>query len=498
MSTELSTFIGVLLVLADLAIRIAALIIVPRDRKPTAAMAWLLAIFLIPFVGIVLFLLIGNVKLSKRRRAKQAEIDRVLQERASVLAPEPDAAWPAWFATTVEQNRRLGALPAVAGESAELIGDYGASIAAMTADLDTAERYVHVEFYIVAFDDVTKDFFAAMERAVARGVTVRLLLDHVASRRVSVHEATFAELDRIGVQWHFLLPFQPFKGNYERPDLRNHRKLVVVDGRVAYTGSQNLISRDYDSPKNQKRGLMWQELVVRLTGPVVRSVDAVFRSDWYAETDELLDAVGGADAPPAVETPAHADGGAAAASAPLVCQVVPSGPAYEDENNLRLFLSLVASAQERVIITSPYFVPDEAMMYAITSAKLRGLDVQLFVSELGDQGSVWHAQRSYYGALLRAGVRIWLYPAPYILHAKHLSIDDDVAVIGSSNMDIRSFNLNYEISLMVRSASFVADMRQVEQGYRDAGRELTLEEWNREPLSRTFFDGVARLTSALQ
>ncbi|GAA1959307.1 phospholipase D-like domain-containing protein [Agromyces allii] len=523
MSTELATLIGVLLVLLDLGIRIAALIIVPRDRKPTAAMAWLLAIFLIPFVGIVLFLLIGNVKLSKRRRAKQAEINRVLDERASVLAPEPDAAWPAWFATTVEQNRRLGALPAVAGESAELIGDYAASIAAMTADIDTAERYAHVEFYIVAFDDVTRDFFAAMERAVARGVTVRLLLDHVASRRVSVHEATFAELDRIGVQWHFLLPFQPFKGNYERPDLRNHRKLVVVDGRVAYTGSQNLISRDYDSPKNQKRGLMWQELVVRLTGPVVRSVDAVFRSDWYAETDELLDeaavvggsgsgagadadadagAVGtvgaGGGAPVPVSTTAPADGGAPAASAPLVCQVVPSGPAYDDENNLRLFLSLVASAQERVIITSPYFVPDEAMMYAITSAKLRGLDVQLFVSELGDQGSVWHAQRSYYGALLRAGVRIWLYPAPYILHAKHLSIDDDVAVIGSSNMDIRSFNLNYEVSLMVRSASFVADMREVEQGYRDAGRELTLEEWNREPLSRTFFDGVARLTSALQ
>ncbi|MFF2372399.1 phospholipase D-like domain-containing protein [Agromyces sp. NPDC058110] len=505
MSTELAALIGLLLWLVDLGIRIAALIIVPRDRKPTAAMAWLLAIFLIPFVGIVLFLLIGNVKLSKRRRDKQVQINHALEQRGSALALEPDASWPAWFRTTVEQNRRLGALPALEGESAELLGDYAESIARMTADLDTAERYVHVEFYIVAFDETTKEFFAAMERAVARGVTVRLLLDHVASRRVSVHEATFAELDRIGVQWHFLLPFQPFKGNYERPDLRNHRKLVVVDGRVAYTGSQNLISRDYDSPKNVKRGLMWQELVVRLTGPVVRSVDAVFRSDWYAETDELLDEASVAPERPAPATSATApaaattgDDGGAAASAPLVCQVVPSGPAYADENNLRLFLSLVASAQERVIITSPYFVPDEAMVYAITSAKLRGLDVQLFVSELGDQGSVWHAQRSYYGALLRAGVRIWLYPAPYILHAKHLSIDDDVAVIGSSNMDIRSFNLNFEISLLVRGASFVADMREVEQGYRDAGRELTLEEWNREPLSRTFFDGVARLTSALQ
>ncbi|GAA1507941.1 cardiolipin synthase [Agromyces terreus] len=491
MSAELANLIGGIVVLVDLAIRIAALIIVPRDRKPTAAMAWLLAIFLIPFVGIVLFLLIGNVKLSKRRRERQVEIDRILEEDVDELQPATDAAtWPTWFRTVVEQNARLGALPAVPGDSARLFGDYEGSIDAMAADIDTAERYVHVEFYIIAFDDVTKGFFAAMERAVQRGVTVRVLLDHVASKRVSVHEATFAELDRIGVQWHFLLPLKPLKGRYERPDLRNHRKLVVVDGRVAYTGSQNLISRDYDSPKNQKRGLMWQELVVRTTGPVVRSVDAVFRSDWYAEVDEWIDdekTVGRA-----------VEAASAEASAGLVCQVVPSGPAYATENNLRLFLSLVASAQERVIITSPYFVPDEAMIYAITSAKLRGLDVQLFVSELGDQGSVWHAQRSYYGTLLRAGVRIWLYPAPYILHAKHLSIDDDVAVIGSSNMDIRSFNLNFEISLLVRGASFVADMREVEEEYRRIGRELTLEEWEKEPLSATFLDGVARLTSALQ
>ncbi len=129
---------------------------------------------------------------------------------------------------------------------------------------------------------------------------------------------------------------------------------------------------------------------------------------------------------------------------------MPSGPAYEGENNLRQFLTLVTSAQRKVIITSPYFVPDEAMMYAITSACQRGLDVQLFVSEIGDQASVWHAQRSYYGPLLAAGVQIWLYPAPYILHSKHLSIDDDVAVIGSSNMDIRSFALNAEVTLLVR------------------------------------------------
>ncbi|MFD4421265.1 cardiolipin synthase [Agromyces sp. NPDC058484] len=490
MSAELAVIVGVALVLADLAIRIAALIIVPRDRKPTAAMAWLLAIFLIPFVGILLFLLIGNSKLPKRRRERQQEINRMIAERADRLDLAADgAAWPTWFASVVEQNRRLGALPALSGNAARLIGDYQGSIDAMAADVDTAERFVHVEFYIVSFDETTKGFFAAMERAVQRGVTVRVLLDAVASKRVSNHDATFAELDRIGVRWSFMLPVGVGRGTYQRPDLRNHRKLVVVDGLVGYTGSQNLIDRSYNSEKNLKRGLKWQELVTRVTGPTVTALNVVFLSDWYAETDELL---GDDENLPAGEVPFDSSPDA------LVCQVVPSGPAFEGENNLRLFLALVNAAQERVIITSPYFVPDEAMLYAITSARLRGLDVQLFVSEIGDQGSVWHAQRSYYGALLRAGVHIWLYPGPFILHAKHLSIDDDVAVIGSSNMDIRSFALNFEVSLLVRGASFVAGMREVEAGYRAIGRELTLEEWEREPASAKFLDGIARLTSALQ
>ena len=490
MNAETATIIGWVLVAADFLIRITALIIIPRDRKPTAAMAWLLAIFLIPFVGILLFLLIGNVKLPKKWRVRQAEVNRLISERAEGVDLAPDRSqWPTWFATIAEQNRRLGALPVIGGNRATLIGDYQASIDAMTADIETAERFVHVEFFIVSLDVTTKEFFAAMERAIQRGVTVRVLLDHISTGRSATHKATYAELDRIGAEWSFMLPVQPFKGKFQRPDLRNHRKIVVVDGRVGYTGSQNLIDRSYNSKSNLKRGLQWQELVARITGPTVTALNAVFMSDWYAETDQLLadDENVRATAIPFDSSPDALD-----------CQILPSGPAFDGENNLRLFLSLVNSAQERVIITSPYFVPDEAMMYAITSARLRGLDVQLFVSEIGDQGSVWHAQRSYYGALLRAGVQIWLYPGPYILHAKHLSIDDDVAVIGSSNMDIRSFNLNFEVIMLVRGASFVADMREVEAGYRAVGRQLTLEEWEREPASATFLDGIARLTSALQ
>jgi cardiolipin synthase len=474
--------------LAILAINITAIIVIPRGRKPTAAMAWILLIVLIPGVGILLYLLIGNAKLPRKRRDEQARIDEIIRSRAALAnVAATDASWPEWFRRVVEQNERLTGLPAVDGNSATLFEDYNATIDAMAAEIDTATRFVHVQFFITAWDDTTRGFFSAMERAVARGVTVRLLADHIASRNYPGVKETFAELDRIGVKWAWMLPFMPFKGKFQRPDLRNHRKILVVDGRVAYLGSQNLIDRSYDTAKNIKRGLQWQELMARLEGPVVASADAVFLSDWLIETGELIDS----EHVPIGETPV------VESSEALVCQVVPSGPGYTTENNLRLFLSLIYGATKKVIITSPYFVPDEAMVYAITTACQRGLDVQLFVSEQADQWLVGHAQRSYYSVLLEAGVRIFMYPAPYILHAKHMSIDDDIAFIGSSNMDIRSFSLNAEVSLLVRGEQFVDRMREVEQAYRDAGRELTLEEWRNEPARAVFLDGVARLTSAL-
>ena len=150
------------------------------------------------------------------------------------------------------------------------------------------------------------------------------------------------------------------------------------------------------------------------------------------------------------------------------------------------------------MIVSPYFVPDEALLAAVTSAVDRGVQVELFVSEQGDQAMVYHAQRSYYEALLRAGIRIWMYPKPYILHTKSLTIDDQVAVIGSSNMDMRSFGLNMEVSMLVRGEEFVDEMRVVEDEYRSLSRELTLDEWTQQPLRSTVLDNLARLTSALQ
>lgn len=174
------------------------------------------------------------------------------------------------------------------------------------------------------------------------------------------------------------------------------------------------------------------------------------------------------------------------------------GLRQRQQNNLKLFNSLIYQARRRVSLASPYFVPDESLMMAITTASERGVEVELFVNEVGDQWMVHHAQRSYYEVLLRAGVWIHLYLAPYILHAKHFTIDDEVAVIGSSNMDMRSFGLNLEVTMMTYGESGTTAMRAVEDHYRQASRELTLPEHLRQNVATRLLDNLARLTSALQ
>ncbi|MCX7523072.1 cardiolipin synthase [Microbacterium sp. STN6] len=482
----ISELIVIFALVVDFIIRVVAIIVVPRNRRPTSATAWLLAIFFIPYLGVLFFLLIGSYKLPKRRRDKQEEINRfILESTEGMDRVTREHPWPAWLDSVVELNRNLGAMPLVGGNRAQLIGAYQGSLDAMIVEIEHAKRYVHVEFYILALDTTTAPFFDALEAAARRGVVVRVLLDHIASRRAKGYRRMIRRLEGMPVEWHLMLPVQPLRGKYQRPDLRNHRKLLVVDGSVGFTGSQNVIDRSYNKRRNLRRGLKWKELVTRVEGPVVAGLNAIFITDWYIETDTLLGRE--VEISPEISGPGTID-----------CQVVPSGPGFRGENNLRLFLALLYYAQERIVITSPYFVPDDSMLMAITTAVGRGLTVELFVSEIGDQPMVYHAQRSYYEALLNAGVRIWMYKKPYILHAKHFTIDDDVAVIGTSNMDMRSFQLNMELSLMVRGRTFVSALREVEDGYRADSRELTLEEWQQRPFWKTILDNLARLTSALQ
>lgn len=489
----LPTWAVTLLWIVDIIIRLALLGIVPGNRRPAVAMAWLLVIFIVPIPGVLLFLLLGTFRLGGQRRKRQdAVTDQLTRATRHLQLPHQAGDAPAYVEASANLTRTLTGFPMFDGNHFDLLSDYRECLARMAEDIDNAEEYVHVMFYIMAVDPEERTGYAdvvfdALQRAHARGVRVRLLYDHIASLRVSGYRKTRKRLSEMGIEFYPAMPVRPWQGKYQRPDLRNHRKMLIVDGKVGYTGSLNLIEPGYKRASAWRLGREWVDVMVRATGPTVASLDIVFATDWFAETGRPLD-----DAVRGISPEEYED------HTGDIAQVIPSGPGFATENNLRAFNHLFYNAEQTLTVVSPYLVPDDSMLYALTGAAQRGIDVQLIVCRKADQFMVHHAQQSYYEQLLRSGIRIFRYPDPDVLHSKLFTIDDEVAVIGSSNMDMRSFSLNMEVSVLLAGEQTVSDVNAAIRGYQEKSDELTLETWLARPRHKRWVDNVFRLTSALQ
>jgi cardiolipin synthase len=463
--------------LSEWAVRLVMLVVVPFRRTPAAAKGWLLLIFFEPWVGLLLYFLIGRARLPRRRRERVAELPRAMARVAARLAGHPNVFHPdvgpaLGQAVTLAEN--LGQSPILGGNAVELLADYDGTITRLVADIDRAEHHAHLLFYIFADDRATAPVIEALGRAAGRGVRCRVLADAIGSRPSL--RTLRPKLAALGVELHALLPVSLLPWRKSRLDLRNHRKVAVVDGRVGYTGSQNLVDAGF------KGDLAYEDLMARVTGPVVLELQYVFAADWFLETGEILD--GEAEFP----------GPEVAGAVPA--QALPSGPDFPTQNNQRLIVALVHGARRRVVLTTPYFVPDEPLLQAMQTAVLRGAEVHLVVSERGDQRVVLLAQESYYEELLEAGVHVHLYREKF-LHAKHLSVDDSVALIGTSNLDIRSFALNAEVTLVVYDPGVVARLAAEQDRYFAGSLPLTPEEWARRPFVRRVAQNLARLLSPL-
>lgn len=281
----------------EYSIKLLAIGIVPEGRRPSSSSAWLLAILLVPVVGLPLFLLMGSKHINARRHRVQREANAMIKDvHADFPDIPPGARVTDELLSIIRLNRTLTSMPAVSGESRGVLADYTESLLRMAEAIDSATSYVHMEIYIVAWDNATDEVFRAMERAVQRGVKVRLLFDQVGSWKYPGYRGLGKRLTSIGVDWHIMLPLQPWRWRFRRPDLRNHRKLLVIDGRVGFMGSQNLIDSSYLMSTNIKKGRHWVDVMVELTGPIVTSLEMVFAMDWYMESEEIL--IGDADSLP--------------------------------------------------------------------------------------------------------------------------------------------------------------------------------------------------------
>ena len=322
-------------------IGIVALFVIPANRKPGEATAWLLLIFLAPFLGLILFLLLGSPKLSRWRRAQQ----RTMNERIRHLAEEAeqmpelrsivDPPVPARYEPIVNLNARLSGMPLLGGSAVELFTDYIGAVDRIVQDIEGAQRYIHLEYFMFADDSIGSPVIEALVRARERGVVCRVLIDHLGN--IGYHGPVLKRLRAAGIPVQQGLPVQPFDNQWNRPDLRNHRKIVVIDGRVGFTGSQNLVEDTYHKRGNVRKGIHYIELVARVTGPVVHELNAAFATDWFSETNELLDAT----PTPELRVSTQAGGD-------VLCQVLPSGPGFEHNNNLMLFVELFHAARQRI------------------------------------------------------------------------------------------------------------------------------------------------------
>ncbi len=471
------TFSAVLYV-SEWVLRIVMLLVVTRRREPASAMAWLLVIFFAPWVGLAAYWLVGENRLPRRRiearehaRLRLLEVASRFERNPNVVHPElgPEAV------TAVALAERLGDMPILGGNAVELIADTDVLIDHLIADIDTARHHVHLLFYIYAVDATGHRVADALRRAAARGVACRLLVDAVGSRRMLNRLAP--ELVRDGVEVCPALPVGLFRQRVARLDLRNHRKIAVIDGHVGYAGSQNIVCADYGH-----KDLAWEDMMVRLLGPSVLELQAVFVTDWYSESGVLLDDEYVFPVP------------RIAGTEPV--QAIPSGPTFATENFQRVVVAALYTARERVIITTPYFVPDRPLMQALEVAVLRGVRVDLIMPRRSDQRIVGAASRAYYDDLLDAGVRLHLYDRG-LLHAKTISIDDRFAIIGSDNLDIRSFELNFELSLLFYGSEVAEQLRAKQCAYLEGAFELTAERWAQNPAWKRLAYDIAKLMSPL-
>jgi cardiolipin synthase len=463
--------------LSEWAIRLIMVIAVPFRRTPAAAKGWLLLIFFEPWVGLLLYVLIGRARLPRWRREQQAKVPQAMAKVVGRLANHPNIFHPEVepsLSQAVVLVKNLSGSPILGGNAIELLVDYDGTIARLAADIDRAENHVHLLFYIFADDHATAPVIEALGRAARRGVCCRVLADAIGSR--SGLRSLRRRLTGLGVAVQEMLPISLLPWRKARVDLRNHRKIAVIDGRVGYTGSQNLVAADF------KAGLAYEDLMVRVTGPVVLELQYVFAADWFVETNEVLD--GEAEFPLPDLTGS------------IPAQALPSGPGFPTQNNQRLFVALVHGARKRVVLTTPYCIPDEPLLQAMQTAALRGVEVHLVMSEKGDQIIVSLAQESYYEELLEAGVQIHLYRKNF-LHAKHLSIDDSVAVIGTSNLDIRSFALNAELMLVIYDSDLVVRLAAEQKRYYTSSHLLTLATWEQRSFGAKVIQNLARLLSPL-
>lgn len=454
-------------------------VILRPHREPTSRLAWIVVIATIPFAGILAYLLLGEVNIGRRRVDR---MQRVLAQLPEYTPPEDQCDHPTLsciperYGHLFHVGKSISHFEAAAGNQARLLPDSNAVIDEMVRDIDAAQEHVHLLFYIWLPDNNGCKVVEALKRAAARGVKCRAMADGLGSRLMikSVH---WREMSQAGIDVAVALPIgNPLKRILiGRIDLRNHRKIVVIDGNITYCGSQNCADAEF---LIKARFAPWVDAVVRFEGPIAHQNQYLFISDWMTYYDEdlshLLEKT----------VPSFEHG--------LPAQVIGTGPTVRNSAMPEMFDALIHTSRKELIISTPYYVPNESLQDALCATAYRGVDTRIIFPARNDSRFVAAASRSYYQELLEAGVKIYEYTGG-LLHAKTLTLDGDITLIGSANMDRRSFDLNYENNILYYDPKMTAAVRERQEQYLAGANEITLEDVDGWSMSKRFWNNTVAM-----
>ena len=454
---------GAIFLAFDISLQIAFVVrvLLRPHREPASRIAWVVVVLALPLLGILAYLLFGETNIGRRRverlRQSIARLPLWADAAAADVMPLQDDL-PQRYLHLFQAGKAVNGFDPVGGNQAQLMPDSNASIDSIVADINAAKEHVHLLFYIWLTDNNGCKVVEALKRATARGVTCRAMADGLGSRSM-IGSKHWQAMRDAGVLVAVALPIgslllRSLKG---RIDLRNHRKIVVIDNQITYCGSQNCADPEF---RVKYKYAPWVDAMIRFEGPIARQNQYLFASDWMAETDEDISAL--------LRQPISST------QTGLPAQVIGTGPTVRYSAMPEMFETLIYSARRELVITTPYYVPDESMQAALCSSARRGVATTIIFPARNDSWVVGSASRSYYADLLAAGVRIFEYEGG-LLHTKSLTVDGEVTLIGSANMDRRSFELNYENNILFYDQSLTNDMRQRQDSYIASSSPVTIE-----------------------
>ena len=470
------------ILIIDLLLRGALVVwvMVRKSKSPQTALTWIVLVMGLPILGLILYLLVGETRLGVWRRKRHAHA------LATVDKPEIRAsADPTTHVNLPDVERQISTLaeqvsdsPTVGGNLLELIGDSEEFIDKLVADIDAAQRHAHLLFFIYLPDNSGKKVAQALMRAAKRGIACRLLVDAVGSKTF-LKDPICKELKSSGVHVAICLPVNAIRMMVSRIDLRNHRKIMVIDGQVGYTGSNNLADAAF-APK--PKFAPWVDCTVRIDGPAVKELQVLFLEDWFMETDEFVE-------PELQFRPLFRPDG-------IPVQIIATGPNFYNEATTQIVQACMQLVRHELVLTTPYFVPDQATITNLQVAARRGVEVSLVLPKNNDSKLVAAASRSKFESLLEAGVMIQEFDQG-LLHAKTITIDKQIAIVMSANLDRRSYDLNFECGAIIYDSDFASQLRFLQQRYIDQSIPLDAVAWARRPLMARIQETAAGLLGPL-